>query len=263
MKKSLIASIVVIALLLVSYIGLWLYSAQWFNREIGRAYAESQDKGFRFLGEKPTLTGFPFIPEVYYAGGFQVGNVMITFPEGHLRGYPIPGLIMRLSFPRGIQMEGNMIDPAIWSASSLDVGLSIPYRIPADANRDTLAAWQESGGKIEITDYKMLKQSLDCSGYGLFKLDENLQPVVNFTSTMKGYPAFIEELNRDGIIDPFGAAIATGLLNGLASADEDTGENEVILSVTVQNRMLSVGPLQVGHLPEIVWGTHSPPVLRQ
>jgi hypothetical protein len=263
MKRSLIVPIVALTFLFVTYIGLWIYSAQWFNREIDRVYIEAENKGFRFLGNKPVLTGFPFIPEVSYAGGFQIGNITVTFAEGHLRGYPIPGAIMRISFPSGIAIDGDMIDPAIWSATSLDIGLSIPYRIPPALTQPHLSAWQQAGGKVEITDYKLMKNSLQCSGEGLFKLDDKLQPTINFATTMKGYQSFIENLNRDGIIEPFGAAIATALLNGLSSINETTGENEVNLSVTVQNRLLFVGPLQVGLLPEIVWGTHSPPVLRQ
>lgn len=66
MKRFLCWSAALFVFLSIPYMGLWVYSMQWFGKEIERTYAKAGEKGYKFLGPKPVLTGFPFVPEVYY-----------------------------------------------------------------------------------------------------------------------------------------------------------------------------------------------------
>lgn len=253
MKKLFkIATFIVLFVLGLSYLTLWMYSVQWFNAEIDRLYEHAQNDGVRFLGPKPTLSNFPFVPEVHYTGGVKTGNTDILFPKMILRGYPIPMTTLKLSFPEGISL-GGIVDPIIWSLNSLEADIAIPYRIPADFNYEELAAWQKKDGKIDVRHYALTKGALTSEGNGLLTLDANMQPVFSMTSDIRGHELFIAEQKDKGLIDPFAAAVGMTILNNFSSTDVNTGEKVVKLSVGVQDRMLRVGPLQVLQLPEIVW----------
>lgn len=264
MKKVLCwTAALLFAALITAYAGLWIYSAKWFENEINRVYAEANDKGFRFLGEKPVLTGFPFIPEIYYTGGFQFGNAMVTFPEARLRGYPIPGLSFNLDLPRGIAVDG-IANPAQASLDTLKADITIPSTIPSDIHPETLRAWQQRGGRFHVRKYTLTKGALQSEGEGRFSLDDALQPEVQLDSTIIGYQDFIQQLTQDGIVEPIPAAIAMALMNNMAKTDEQTGQNLVTLNVSITNRFLTIGPLQVAQLPMIVWSDiHTLPGLLQ
>ncbi len=257
MTKRNKAIVVVFALFLIGvYLTFWAYSASWFKREIGHLYVSAQADGVQFLGPKPILTNFPFVPEVHYTGGVKLGNTTLLFPKAMARGFPIPGMTLHISFPEGVQLAG-IVDPIIWSLSSLDAKLGVPYSLPRTFTQEDIARWQKSGGKIDIRDYKLTKGSLYSYGRGHFSFDEALQPAFFMDSNVQGYEAFIEEQKQAGLIDPFASAVGMTILNGLSTHDEASGQREVYLSVSVKNRILTVGPLQVLELPLIVWGTRN------
>lgn len=243
---------ILLVVLIAAYGALWVYSANWFEKEIDRAYLEASEKGFTFLGEKPVLTGFPFVPEIYYTGGFQSGNVMLVFPEARLRGYPIPGLSFHLSLPRGVAIEG-IADPAIASLDTLEADITIPSTIPNDLHEETLHAWQRGGGEFHVKKYALTKGALVSEGEGRFALDDALQPVVQLDSTIIGYQDFIQHLMQERMIEAIPAAVAIGVMNSMAKQDEVTGQNIVPLQVSIKNQALSIGPIQVALLPKIVW----------
>lgn len=257
-RRAKILLTVLVLLLGGTYIGLWLYSAQWFNREINNLYANAQGEGIEFLGAKPRLTNFPFVPQVVYNGGIKTGNIEVLFPAMILRGYPVPFTTLHLNFPLGIMLGGN-VDPAIWSLDQLEARLVIPYRLPRAMTQEDLGDWQAHGGKIDVHEYRIKKEALQSEGKGFLMLDDALQPVFSFESRITGYEDFIRAQQDKGLIERLPAAIAIGVLGSMAHADETTGQQIVTLHASVQNRILTVGPLQVLELPVIVWDTHTPP----
>lgn len=260
--RSGIAIGVTLVLLLGAYLGLWIYSAQWFTKEIDRLYAEGEQNDVQFLGPKPELANFPFVPEVMYRGGFKIGQAEIYFPHMALRGYPLPGTTLKIDFPLGVSL-GGVADPKIWNLDSLKAGVTIPYEFPQDLTFEELSAWRDAGGKIEVKDYALTKGALTSEGKGHLFLDAQLQPDLSFESVIHGYQDFIAEQQREGLIEPFPAAGAIMFLNSLSSKDAATGESVVALTVTVKNRILSAGPIQAVELPPIVWGTRRPPAPHQ
>ena len=140
MKRFFRLGFALIIFLGLCYITLWAYSYQWLQKEIDRVYAEAPQHGFEFLGPKPVITGFPFIPEIYYGGGLKTGNTLLFFPESRLRGYPIPGLTFHLSVPRGLSLE--VIAPAGRKVVGVTANWSNPYvdAAPRIADRDAMLA---------------------------------------------------------------------------------------------------------------------------
>lgn len=253
MKKRTKITFAVIAVILTgSYLGLWGYSAQWFQKEIDRAYADKTDN-VEFLGDKPRITNFPFIPKVLYSGGLKVSDAEILFPQVQLKGYPLPGTALKVDFPLGIAL-GGITNPKVWHLDALKTSITIPYSLPEDFTFEGLSAWRDGGGQITVRHYEMMKGALQSNGKGHLFLDEQLQPDLNFESEIRGYQKFIADQRDADLIEPFAAAIGETILNGIAKPDSKTGESVVNVTVTVKNGILSAGPIQALELPPIVWG---------
>lgn len=253
-----------VALLICAYLGLWIYSAQWFDRQAKEIYAQAEKNGIRFLGAKPAMSNFPFVPRLYYTGGVQAGNVIVAFPEMRVSGYPVPGTKLHISFPAGIALDG-IVDPKFWTLDMLDADVVIPRTMPASFAYEDLAAWQADNGRIDVPRYALVKEQLVAQGKGILSLDEALQPIFSLESRITGYEAFIQSQVDKGNIEPFAGGITLSLLNGLAQTDEegDAASRAVVLNVSVENRLLRAGPLQVLELPPIVWDRRSSPDPRQ
>jgi len=254
-KRTKIAIGVVAFLLIAAYVGLWGYSAQWFQKEIDRLYADNTDN-VEFMGAKPRLANFPFVPKVIYSGGLKIGNAEILFPQVQLKGYPLPGTALKIDFPLGVSL-GGVVDPALWTLDSLKAAVTIPYHLPEDFTYEGLSAWRDKDGSLTVRSYELNKGTLHSSGKGHLFLDEQLQPDLAFESEIYGYQDFIAEQQRNGRIEPFPAAGATMILNSLSAQDEKTGQSYVPIDVTVKNGILSAGPIQALELPPIVWGRRS------
>lgn len=259
-KRNILFALLSFALI-AAYVGLWFYSANWFKREIDRAYTNADKNGVRFLGPKPILGNFPFVPEVRYEGGIQAGNALIEFPKMVLRGYPVPGMRVHISFPEGISLDG-IANPAIWHLTDLSADIIVPYTLPRSLEYDDMLDWKNRDGKIDIRRYRMVKDELQAEGNGLLTIDTDLQPVFHLDSTIRDYELFIQSQIDKGLIEPFPGAIGMTILNRFSHIDQKTKEKTVTMTVSVENRMLTVGPLQVLQLPEIVWDKHSSPGLR-
>lgn len=259
MKKAGNIFLATLLVLWTAYTGLWICSAWWFQKEVRSLYTRAIDSGVTLLGPEPVLTNFPFVPEIYYSGGFQAGNAIFRFPALRVRGYPIPFSTLSFSLPEGISLDG-IADPAVWSLDTLSADIAIPYRLPKTVDEQELLTWQKNGGKIDVRHYSFTKQSLLSEGSGILTLDEKLQPVFTMETVLRDYELFIREQKDKGLIDPFAAAVGTTMLNGFAKVDPATEKKTVTLNVSVRNRMLSVGPLQVLPLPEIAWDRHRTPV---
>ncbi len=263
MKRIAITLFVCSVVVLCAYLTLWIYSARYFKQEINNLYAQAADNNLVFLGAPPVLTGFPFVPEVYYTGGLQTGDIIVRFPEVRVKGYPIPRFPLHIDFPQGIALDGTG-DPGLWSLDTLSAILIVPTKLPQTLEERSLRGWQQRDGKIDVPSYTLTKNGLTAEGNGSLSLDPLLQPVFSFESTLKGYEGFVQYLLQNQMISPMGAMAASGLLTGLSRTDPLTNENTVQLSVSVQNQILTVGPFQLVRLPTIVWDpSHTAPVPHQ
>lgn len=257
MKKRYIVGGIITIFLCAAYLALWVYSAKWFEQEIDNLYAQSQKDGIKFLGEKPVLSNFPFVPVVTYTNGIEAGNIKVLFPKLIVRGYPIPHTNLHLSFPDGVAL-GGFVDEKNWNANLFEADLSIPYHLPESFYAEDLRFWHDNQGKLNVKNYHIQKDHLIATGHGYLALDDGLQPIFNFISIIKGYDTFIDAQKDKNLLDPFAAAVGMTILNGLSKVDDITGEKTVTVNINVQNQMLWVGPIQALPLPMIVWDKHTP-----
>lgn len=246
------------------YCGAWLWMKKAGEAEIDTLFAHAAQNNITFLGPKPRIEGFPFIPRVTYTEGIHIRNWQASFSTMTLSGFPVPGLPITLEFPGGViaWIDGDREPVAL---DHLSITARIPWPLPRSAEESDISTWQAAGGKLHITDSFVRYDGMEMSASGTLSLDEALQPEAVFTSRTKGYAAFIRKMTDAERIKPFAGVALLAALNNFAQPDPDAKDGEMIaeLPVTIRDRGVYVGPLLIQELPAIVWDRNNPPALHQ
>ena len=116
-----------------------------------------------------------------------------------------------------------------------------------------LDAWRLDGGIVEIrhADLRMGKFSL--AGEGTLALDRELQPEGAFTARIQGFKDTIDRLADAGYVERRNGAIAKAALGLMAKTPAGGGPAELKVSLTMQDRWLSVGPFRLIRLMPVPW----------
>ncbi len=125
--------------------------------------------------------------------------------------------------------------------------------IPLPPETGTLLYWHDQGGTLEINSLRVHYNALSLHGEGTVALDAALQPAAAFTAKIQGYRQTIDGLQQAGVMDKGEAFTARLLLGALAREDGASRENTIEIPISIQDRMLSVGPLELLRLPPIHW----------
>lgn len=120
----------------------------------------------------------------------------------------------------------------------------------------TLAAWRDAGGTVEVRRIDVVWGKFDLSGEGTVALDGALQPIVAMTARIKGYRETVDALVETGFVRGRDA-LATKLVLGFIARATPGGKSQLTVPLTIQNRVLSAGPAQVIKVPAIDWDTGS------
>lgn len=186
----------------------------------------------------------------------------ITVPTFTLRGFPVQFLDATLTIPQGVKVEGS-IDPDLWSLDQLTLKGPIPLDFPQTLDEPTMTAWRDNGGHITVNHFSFVKGELKGEGAGTLKLDDKLQPSGLINARISGHIEYLNLLVQKGLVDRKDAMLASTILGGLSSPDEDTGVNHMDIGISLQNQTLYAGPLAVAQLPALYWGSDSQPALPQ
>lgn len=125
--------------------------------------------------------------------------------------------------------------------------------LPSGLNAASLEVWRVNGGAFDMTNLAVIYGPLGMKGTGTFALDENLQPFGAFTAKITGYNAAIDALTRIKAIPPGNAAIAKIVLGAIAKVPDGGGPKMIEVPLTAQDQYLTVGPVQLLRLPQVVW----------
>ena len=115
-----------------------------------------------------------------------------------------------------------------------------------------LAAWRDDGGTIELDRLSVDWPPLALDGSGTLALDQELQPILASSCTIRGLFDAIDALVQAGMLRPKDGAI-TKLGLGLLSKPRADGVPQWVAPVTVQNQRLSVGPFAILKVPLVQW----------
>lgn len=122
-----------------------------------------------------------------------------------------------------------------------------------------LRQWQENGGTMEVDRLTLAAGPMRLGAVGTMTLDDWLQPQAALTAQLRGFFEALDDLERQGVIRSSDASIAKVILGGMSTRPPDGGPRALALPITVQERMLYLGPVALMHLPPMRWGFDAPP----
>ena len=153
----------------------------------------------------------------------------------------------KLTLPAGvISPLGNVVE-------KLQTTLILDKPIAPGQPRLTLSMWQASGGKIEVTSLAAEHGPLNLKGEGTVSLDKRLQPIAAFTIKAQGVQKALRALIDQNIVPQKNALLARIALATMSKPSPINGKSTLEIPLTLQDQMLSAGPMQIIKLPMIRW----------
>jgi len=138
------------------------------------------------------------------------------------------------------------------AAADLDVSGSLP---PLPSGHD-LIAWRDAGGIIEVRRLELASGPVRLGGDGTLTLDRNGQPIGAMSLEISGYPAALDALIVRGIV-----SVNTGLrmkqIFSVLAGGSVNPNKPVRIPLTLQERVLSAGPIPLMELPAVDWSRQS------
>ncbi|SOD94835.1 DUF2125 domain-containing protein [Caenispirillum bisanense] len=136
----------------------------------------------------------------------------------------------------------------------------IPHALPDGVDlRGRLRQWSDEGGVVEVERLTLVADPLSLGAVGTVALDSWLQPQAAFTTQLRGFFEALEQLEKKGIIRARDASIAKVVLGAMAKQPPDGGPLALELPLSIQERMLYLGPVALLQLPPLRWGGDAPP----
>lgn len=117
-------------------------------------------------------------------------------------------------------------------------------------------AWRDAGGVLEIKQLGVVHGPLNLMGEGTLAIDGAGQPEGAFTARITGFAETVEALRKAGIVDNR-AADAVQVVLGLLSRGPVGGPRTLDVPMTLQDRTLSLGAVQLFRLKPVDWFTPS------
>ncbi|NNE85424.1 MAG: DUF2125 domain-containing protein, partial [Alphaproteobacteria bacterium] len=121
------------------------------------------------------------------------------------------------------------------------------------ADVEALTAWRDGGGTVEVASIELQWNTLRITANGTLALDGELQPVGSFATRIAGLEDFITAMEEGGVLSSSDASIARITLAVLTRASDDGGPPRAEIPITLQDRIVRLGPVALIQLPPIVW----------
>ncbi len=268
-----------------SWSGPWIELgwAPWTPRQVTLRTAGAHDLGFagdaggRFRLAAGEITGRIRFGDDGAVTRIDVGGDTITLtPPGAPQG-GAPFRVNRAVLRANLRPDtvATPATPPPWLALEADIfGLTLPKRmatplgrtigriagqatimgtLPAARPAEALAAWRDQGGVVDISRFTLGWGALTASGAGTLALDAGLQPICALTARIAGYGEVIDRLSEAGKLSLGQRLVAKLALGALARTPEGGGRPEVEAAVSIQNGVLTVGPVPLLRLGRIRW----------
>ena len=155
---------------------------------------------------------------------------------------------------------GNLVLPGVLPqplgdrVQSIDMIARVTGAVVPGPAKVRVPAWRDSGGAIEFERLKFRSGPLGLAAGGTLAFDKNLQPQGAFTAKIEGLFQVLEILRARGIMSGGDAVAATMALSALSKRPQGGGAPFINVSATLQDRVLSLGPLKVLKMPILDWG---------
>lgn len=125
--------------------------------------------------------------------------------------------------------------------------------LPLPLERPRLTRWRNDGGVLEIKNLELAWGPAKLSGNGTMGLDESLQPEASLTARITGHGKTIDALVAAGVVRERVARGVKLVLDMMARRESPGSEAVIRLPLSIQNRVIYVGPARLARLPQIRW----------
>jgi hypothetical protein len=137
-------------------------------------------------------------------------------------------------------------------AAILDFSVSGPQPNPEHSMAKRLSDWRDAGGGIDVTKIALAWQDLNLSGDGTISLDDYLRPLAAFGMQATGLSETARQFESAGLID---RQIRRYIEMGVGLLSLGSGQAGMVrFPVTIQDGILSLGPVALAEIPPIVAG---------
>ncbi|MHB1205051.1 MAG: DUF2125 domain-containing protein [Rhodospirillaceae bacterium] len=172
---------------------------------------------------------------------------------------PMPAVSSRLDVNiENLTVPGSLPAPLSTTLKQVTFTADVVGPVGSGTLPKILDAWNNAGGAVNLKDFTLDWPPLAIAGEGSIALDQNLQPMGAFTTRVRGFAAGIDIMVEQHRMDRKEAALAKGVL-GMMSKPSTGGETEISVPLTVQDRMLSAGPVKLFEIPHVTWPGGAPP----
>lgn len=187
------------------------------------------------------------------AGSVRVGRLTVQWHrlaagrvEHTVASWGLRVLVENLALPDDPRLLFGSLLPSIRLETHLQGSLGGGSPVQA------LTAWRDDGGTLEIDSLSINWPPLILSGKGTLALDRDLQPILASDCNVRGLFEAVDALTRGGVVRARDAGMVK-LVFGLMMKPGKDGEKTLNVPVTVQNRVLSIGPVKLFELPAVAW----------
>lgn len=118
--------------------------------------------------------------------------------------------------------------------------------------------WRAAGGTLFVRELRVVWGGVEGEASGELRLDGRLQPAGQLQLSIAGYDRALQAAVEAGQIERQDADTLRNVLNLFASTGDD-GTRTVSAPMTIRDRGLYVGPLQVAKLPPVDWSALTEP----
>jgi hypothetical protein len=200
----------------------------------------------RLTGVSASTAALPGAPATAKTAQLWI-ELPATPPKTHTdRNIAIAADLTGLSVPVAPEALGATIDDAA-------IGVTVMGPIPPGTPRQAATGWRDAGGTLELDHLHLGWGGLDADASGTIALDRDLQPEGSLSGSLGGYDKLLAALVSAGQIKGRDASRIRLILGLLAKPGPD-GKPRLAAALTMQDGLLSMGPITFGKMPRIDWG---------
>lgn len=143
------------------------------------------------------------------------------------------------------------------TVQTLETALRVTGPVQPGPLGERLTQWRDVGGAVQVESLKARVGPLAVAASGTFALDGQMQPIGAFSAKIEGLFQVLEILRAQGVVSGSDSVMATMALAAMSRRSADGGPASINLAVSVQDRKLTLGTIQLLELPSIDWGLTS------
>lgn len=136
------------------------------------------------------------------------------------------------------------------SIALAELALSVRGGLPPGRLAESLAAWRDGGGVLDIHRLALRWGPLAAEGDGTLTLDGENRPLGAFSARIRGYAETLDALALAKLVRPRDAAAVKIALNLFARQDAD-GRRELNVPITAQDGRLTVAGFPLARVPAL------------